>query len=154
MKEAAAQRPRWHRTVVLSIIASAIALTSAQTPGFTNIAKGDASGQQTAKQVTVRTAAEWTALWKDHAPTDKMPAVDFTKNMVVGIFLGTKPSAGHEVEIVGVRDEQKDLVVEYVQKQPGRGTMAAQILTEPFHLVSVPKHEGTVRFLHVPEVKR
>jgi hypothetical protein len=122
----------------------------AQTPSFTNVAKGDASGQQLAKQVTVRTPAEWKALWTDHAPTEKMPTVDFAKDMVVGIFLGTKPSAGHEVEIVAVRPEGKDLVVEYVQKQPAPGTMAAQILTEPFHLVAVPKHAGTVRFIHVP----
>jgi len=122
----------------------------AQTRSFTNVAKGDASGQQLAKQVTVRTPAEWKALWTDHAPTEKMPTVDFAKDMVVGIFLGTKPSAGHEVEIVAVRPEGKDLVVEYVQKQPAPGTMAAQILTEPFHLVAVPKHAGTVRFIHVP----
>ena len=80
-------------------------MSRADAPSFTNIAKGDSSGQQLAKQVTVRTAAEWKALWKDHAPTEKMPAVDFSKYMVVGIFLGTKPSAGHEVEIVGVRTE-------------------------------------------------
>ena len=123
---------------------------SAQTTGFTTVAKGDSSEQQLASQVIVRTAAEWEALWKDHAPTEKMPAVDFAKDMVVGIFLGTKPSAGHEVEIVGVRPEGKDLIVEYVQKQPAPGTMAAQILTEPFHLVAVPKHTGTVRFMHVP----
>ena len=132
------------------MVALATVTMVAQTPSFTNIAKGDASGQQLAKQVTVRTDAEWKALWKDHAPTEKMPTVDFAKDMVVGVFLGTKPSAGHEVEIVGVRPEGKDLVVEYVQKQPAPGTMAAQILTEPFHLVSVPKHAGTVRFIHVP----
>jgi hypothetical protein len=119
----------------------------AQAPAFTTIAKGDASGQQTARQVTVRTAAEWKALWKEHGPAEKMPAVDFARQMIVGVFLGTKPSTGHEVEIVDVRMEGKDLVVEYVQKQPGRGTMAAQILTEPYHLVSVPQHAGAVRFL-------
>lgn len=129
-------------------------IASGQTPSFTNVAKGDASGQQTAKQVTVRTAAEWKALWKDHSPNEKMPTVDFAKNMVVGIFLGSKPSTGHEVEIVGVRTEGKDLIVEYVQKQPGRGTMAAQILTEPYHLVAVPQHAGTVRFMHVPAASR
>ena len=123
----------------------------AQTVTFSTVAKGDLSEQQTAKQVTVRTDAEWKAVWKDHAPAEKMPVVDFNKAMVVGIFLGTKPSDGHEVEIVGVRTEEKDLVVEYVQKQPGRGTVAAQILTEPYHLVSVPKHAGTVRFVHVPD---
>jgi len=151
---AAALCHRWNRTLVLFLVVFSVASMSAQTPSFTNIAKGDASGQQTAKQVTVRTAAEWAALWKDHAPTEKMPAVDFTKDMVVGIFLGSKPSAGHEVEIVAVRTEQKDLIVEYVQKQPGRGTMAAQLLTEPFHLVAVPKHAGTVRFMHVPDPRK
>ena len=143
------QRQRWHRALALSIAAIGISM-SAQTPSFTSIAKGDMSGQQTARQVTIRTAAEWKALWKDHAQTEKLPAVDFNKDMVLGIFLGSKPSDGYEVEIVGVRTQDKDLVVEYVQKQPGRGTMAAQILTEPFHLVAVPKHTGTVRFIHVP----
>lgn len=125
---------------------------SAQTPQplFTNVAKGTTSDQQIAKQVIVRTAAEWKALWKDHSPTGKMPNVDFAKDMVVGIFLGTKPSGGYEVDVVGVRPQDKDLIVEYVQKQPGRGTMAAQILTEPYHLVAVPKHAGAVRFVEVP----
>ena len=123
-------------------------------PSFTEVAKGNSSEQQDAKQVTARTAAEWSALWTSHAPTLKTPAVDFTKQMVVGIFLGTKPSDGHQVEIVGVRTQEKDLIVEYVQRQPGRGTMAAQILTEPYHLVAVAKHPGPVRFLHVPEVKK
>jgi hypothetical protein len=79
-----------------------------------------------------------------------MPDVDFSKDMVVGIFLGSKPSEGYDVEIVGVRTEGKDLIVEYVQKQPGPGTIAAQILIEPFHLVTVPRHAGTVRFMNVP----
>jgi hypothetical protein len=145
---------RWHRTLVLSVVALTITTMSAQTPLFTNVAKGEVSAQQETKQVTVRTAAEWQTLWKSHSPTEKMPTVDFAKNMVVGIFLGSKPSAGHEVEIVGVRTEGKDLVVEYVQRQPGRGTMAAQILTEPFHLIAVAKHAGTVRFIHVPAVSK
>lgn len=141
---------------VLSTVVLASALLSAQTPPppFTDVAKGNASNQQELRQVTVRTADDWTALWKDHAPTAKMPSVDFAKNMVVGVFLGTKPSAGHQVEIVGVRTQGNDLIVEYVQRQPGRGTMAAQILTEPYHLVAVAKHPGPVRFLHVPEIKK
>jgi len=140
--------------LVLSILCVSLASIGAQAPFFDSVAKGSMSGQQIAKQVIIRTSAEWNALWKDHAPTEKMPVVDFTKRMVVGIFLGTKPSGGHDVEIVGVRTQEKDLIVEYVQKQPGRGTMAAQMLTEPYHLVSVAKHPGTVRFIHVPEPSR
>lgn len=135
----------------LVIACCAIAAMSAQTPSFANLLKGNISGQQLGRQVTARTAAEWKALWKDHAPEAKMPDVDFSKQMVVGIFLGSKPSEGYDVEIVGVREEGKDLIVEYVEKQPARGTLAAQILTEPFHLVTVPRHAGTVRFLEVPK---
>ena len=137
------------RLLVFSIALLGIAAVAAQT-ALTNVAKGDMSGQQLAKQVTIRTPSEWKALWNDHAPTEKLPTVDFAKNMVVGVFLGTKPSAGHDVEITAVRHQGKDLVVEYVQKQPAAGTMTAQILTEPYHLVSVPNHDGPVRFVHVP----
>jgi hypothetical protein len=125
----------------------------AQMPILTSIAKGDVSGVQTARQVTVRTLAEWQKLWKEHSPEESPPAVDFSSRMVVGVFLGSKPSAGYEVEILNVRPEGKDLVVEYSEKQPGRGMMAAQILIEPFHLVAVPKHAGPVRFLHVPDTR-
>ena len=138
------------RALALFTTVLAVASMSAQTPAFTSLVKGNMSEQQLARQVTVRTAAEWKALWKEHAPTAKMPDVDFSKDMVVGIFLGSKPSEGYDVEIVGVRTEGKDVVVEYVQKEPGRGTLTAQILTEPFHLVTAPKHAGTVRFVHVP----
>lgn len=132
------------------------AMLSAQTPppSFTEVAKGNASNQQETRQVTVRTAAEWTALWKEHAPAVKMPGVDFTKHMVVGVFLGTKPSDGYQVEIVGVQTRENELIVEYVQRTPARGTMAAQILTEPYHLVAVAKHPGTVRFIHVPDTRK
>jgi hypothetical protein len=145
---------RW--SVVFVSFVCVVAAAAAQSPkaGLTTIAKGDASGQQLAKQVTVRSAAEWKTLWKEHAPTDKMPDIDFTTNMVVGIFLGTKPSAGHGVEIVNVRTEASALIVEYVQTQPAKGTMSAQILTEPFHLVTVPLHAGTVRFVQFPDTKK
>ena len=142
------------RTLALSIAALVVASTVTAQVALTSVAKGDMSGQQIAKQVTIRTPSEWKALWKDHAPTESLPAVDFSKNMVVGVFLGTKPSAGHDVEIIGTRHESADLIVEYVQKQPAPGTMTAQMLTEPYHLVSVPKHAGPVKFVQVPEKKK
>ena len=51
--------------------------------------------------------------------------------------------------ILNVRQEGNETVVEYAQKQPGRGMMTAQILTEPYDLVAVPKHPGPVRFVTV-----
>jgi PrcB C-terminal len=118
---------------------------------FVSIDKGDASEQQTARQAIARTAAEWQALWRAHAPNGKLPVVDFTTKMVVGVFLGTKPSDGYEVEIVNVKTDGDALVVEFVQRQPKRGMMAAQILTQPFHLIAVPRHADPVRFVQVAD---
>jgi len=107
------------------------------------------SSQETARQVVARTPAEWRGVWKDHSPADRPPVVDFATHMVVGVFLGTQTTAGYSVEIVGVKLEGDALVVEYATREPGRGSMTAQILTQPFHLVSVPKREGQVRFVQL-----
>lgn len=126
-----------------------VAAALAQGASFTTVAKGDASNQLTARQVAIRTMAEWQALWKNHAPAEKPPAVDFSSMMVVGVFLGSRPSTGYQTEIVAVRREGEALIVNYVERRPGPGTLAAQILTEPFHLVAVPQHAGPVRFMQI-----
>ena len=123
-----------------------VAAALAQGASFTTVARGDASNQLTGRQVAIRTMAEWQALWKNHAPAEKPPAVDFNSRMVVGVFLGSKPSTGYQVEIVAVRTDGGTLIVDYVEGQPARGMVTAQILTEPFHLVAVPRHTGPVKF--------
>jgi hypothetical protein len=127
------------------------AVVLAQPSAVTTISKGDISEQQTPRQATARTAAEWQAVWRAHAPDAKLPPVDFATRMVVGIFLGTKPTDGYEVEIVKTREDGVALVIEYVMRQPKRGTMTAQILTQPYHLIAVPKHADPVRFVQVAD---
>ena len=131
------------------MISMIVALALAANVSFTTVARGSASGQVTPRQVTIQNADEWSALWKAHAPARPLPAVDFSVQMVVGVFLGSRPTAGFDVEIVSVRTEDTALVVEYVERRPGRDMIAAQVLTEPFHLVAVPKHQGPVRFVRI-----
>jgi hypothetical protein len=112
-----------------------------------SIEKGSQSFVDTTKQVTARTADEWKAVWKQHNPARPAPEVDFSRDMVVGIFLGSRNSAGFSVEIVGVEKEASGgLVVHYKETVPGRGAVTAQIITSPYHLVAVPKQDGPVRF--------
>jgi len=136
---------------IIAVLLSVTALAAAPVP-FTSIAKGLLSDQETPRPAVVRTPAQWHGLWNDHARGDKLPAVDFATTMVVGVFLGTKPTAGYGVEIVGMKTDGDTLVVEFTERQPGRGTMAAQILTQPFHLVSVAQHAGPVRFVAVTSI--
>lgn len=108
--------------------------------------KATQSFVDTPKQVTARTPEEWAAIWNRHAPGRPMPAVDFSRDMVVGVFLGSRNSAGYSVEIVGVEKEGNGVVVRYRETAPGRTAITAQIITSPVHLVAIPKQDGTVRF--------
>jgi hypothetical protein len=137
---------------MLLLMLAALLQGAASTPTATmkNVDKGPMSAIDTARQVTVRTPAEFTTLWKSHAADRKMPDVDFNSNMVVGIFLGSRPTAGFGVEIVSAQPDGGALVVKYKETRPSRDAISAQVITTPFHLVAVPKFEGTVRFEKLP----
>jgi len=110
--------------------------------------KGASSQVDVARQAAVQSAAEWNTLWSQHAGDRDRPPVDFTKEMVLAVFLGTRPTAGFSVEIVGAREEGATLIVSYRETRPQPGSVAAQVLTSPYHLVAVPKH-GDVKWERV-----
>jgi hypothetical protein len=66
--------------------------------------------------------------------------------MVVGVFMGSRPTAGYNVSIVSTFAKDGNVLVRYQESQPRPGTMAAQVLTFPYHLVAVPKASGEVTF--------
>ena len=116
---------------------------------FTAIAGGTMSGIDEPRQVVVRTTDEWQAVWKEHDRRAPAPPVDFSASTVVGLFLGSRRTAGFEIEITAVKQEGHVLVVEYVERTPRPGSFVAQIITSPFHLVSVARNEGEVQFRKV-----
>ncbi len=122
------------------------ALLQGQPAPFTTIDRGASSEIDSPRQVVVRTPAEWAALWRAHAPDKTPTSVDFANKLVLGVFLGTRPSAGYAVEIVGTRAEAGALVVRYAETRPGPDAITAQILTAPYHLVAIPARAGAVRF--------
>jgi hypothetical protein len=125
-----------------------LALLQAAAP-MRSIDKGSDSGVDEARQVIVRSAEEWTNLWRIHGLNREQPKIDFGRDMIVGVFLGSRPTAGFDIEIAGTREDQGALVVQYRERRPPRGTLTAQVLTAPFHLVAVGKRAGEVKFERV-----
>lgn len=119
--------------------ARAVADMMLEAPTTRMIEKGDQSNVDSAKQVLVRTDAEWTTLWRQHAGDRPRPAVDFSKEMIVGVFMGSRPNAGFSTAIVSATAGNGALIVRYSETMPAPGRVAAQVLTFPFHLVAIPK---------------
>jgi hypothetical protein len=149
----------------MSVLILVLALSQSASPDLVTVAQGLRSGESEPLECVVRTAAEWEALWKSHAgvPADlpakpgaePAPAVDWPTEMVVAVFLGTRSTGGYSVEIAGARREGDALIVEYVERQPGPGSIVTQALTSPFHIAKLPRHDGPVRFekLTTPEAR-
>jgi hypothetical protein len=131
-------------TPMTAVAALLLMMLQAPTP-MRSIDKGLDSQVDDARQATVRSAAEWEKLWKQHAGERVRPAVDFSKDMVVAVFLGSRPTAGFSVEIVGAHADGSALIVQYRERRPAAGGITAQVLTSPYHIVAMPKH-GDVKF--------
>ncbi|HJZ71972.1 MAG TPA: protease complex subunit PrcB family protein [Vicinamibacterales bacterium] len=111
----------------------------AQTQGPRTIEKGEQSHIEDARQVVVRTESDWTQLWQHHAPDRPRPSIDFSKDTVLGLFMGSRPNAGFNTTIVSATEGGGALIVRYTETRPARGTITAQVITAPYHLVAVPK---------------
>jgi hypothetical protein len=106
-----------------------------------------------------RHADKWQAFWeKGLAPFSarlkKTPAIDFTHDMVAGVFLGEKPYPHYEVEIRSIRTEERPgegqvLVVRFRTIEKMIGVFNPPFVIQPFHLKKVPVFEGPVVFLKV-----
>lgn len=135
--------------MLLSLILT-IAMQASTPPSVTIIAKDLMSQVDAPRQAVARDAAEWAALWRQHAgESAPPPQVDFNTRTVVAVFLGSRPSAGFAVEITAMQHRDGALIVQWHERRPSRDDITAQVLTSPAIIASVPKFAGPIRFEQV-----
>jgi hypothetical protein len=119
---------------------------------FSTIEQGQHCGIHTNKDVVIRDQAEWTALWSEYEserfPKTAPPPVDFIKDMVVAVFLGGRRTGGFSVKIAGISAAESGLKVQVEETIPGRGCMVPMMITYPYYMVRLSRHDGTVVFDH------
>jgi len=115
----------------------------------------DSSSSAIATQrfVTVRDNAAWTALWAEHmsgrTPQPAPPAVDFSRTMVVGVFLGDRPNACYGVAIQSILHHGNRLTVQYSELTPPVGAVCAQVITRPAQLATLERSDLPVEFMRL-----
>lgn len=134
----------------------AAAESESKVPGQVNfllVAKGHRSGVTEPLQIVVRSQAEWVALWRRHANelNSTPPMVHFDREIVVGVFLGQKPTGGYDTAIVRAEKSADALVIYYEEKTPAPGSIVIQVLEQPYHIVRMNRDVGSmVTFRRVP----
>jgi hypothetical protein len=135
--------------LVLGVLVSAwlcLAQGGVMAAAFRTIEKGGQSNIDSPRQAVARTPAEWAALWKAHSFDKPAPGVDFDREMVAAVFMGSRSTGGFSVEIVSAEERDGSFVVGYRESSPRADAVTVQILTAPYHIVAVPKHGGPVKF--------
>ncbi|MGE0708456.1 MAG: protease complex subunit PrcB family protein [Planctomycetota bacterium] len=114
-----------------------------EVPTFRALEQGSSSQIGQAGVRVARDAAELTALWNAHtgggvgAPAQ--PTVDWTKEIVVAVFMGRQPTGGYAIELARLEGRGQDLHAPLLRTRPAPGAIVTQVITSPFQLVAVER---------------
>jgi hypothetical protein len=97
-------------------------------------------------QIVVKNDHQWIHVWSEHHPHEAAPDVDFSQNMVVGVFLGQRPADGFKVDITGARTLPDAVMVDYVETAPPPGTFAIGVAVYPYDIKVIPHSALPVKF--------
>ncbi len=110
------------------------------------------SGLKDPVRTVIRDSSAWKEWWRrvtaDHLQAVPVPSVDFHREMVVLVGLGTQRSTGYEVSVVSVRQVGATLQVRVQVSLLGAGPcMAGMAVTSPVDVIRIPRSGSVVTFL-------
>jgi hypothetical protein len=88
------------------------------------------------RRLVIRDANAWAEFWSELGVGDR-PDVDFSKNVVVAVAAGQRPTGGYEIAVDRVRQANGELTVEVVETAPGPNCTTTASLTQPVDIVVV-----------------
>jgi hypothetical protein len=133
------------------LLAGSVSAGEASSLPLRNLGKGAFSGIQQAREEVIRTREEWARNWSLHAAggkaSERIPEVDFSKEVVILATLGRQRTGGHAITVVKAEELGGKLRVSIARTKPKPGSMALQALTAPFHFVAVPRSDCPPEFV-------
>jgi len=94
------------------------------------------TGISEARSLVIRDANAWAEFWSELGVGDR-PAVDFSRDLVIAVAAGQRPTGGHEVAISQISQADGELRIEVVETEPGPNCMTTSALTQPVDVVVV-----------------
>lgn len=117
------------------------------------LSRGLTSGIAEPRRIAIHDDAAYFRLWAEHAASAERlalpPAVDFEREMVLFVSMGTKPTGGYFIELVDLELRGNTLRVLVGERRPQPGVFQIQQITQPYHLVALPAVKARVDFRDV-----
>lgn len=90
----------------------------------------------------IRDASGWEALWQQLGTEPPQPLAP--GEIAVALFAGERRTGGFRLEVVAVRDEGAETIVEFREHQPRPGQAVTQVLTTPWAVAAFPGMDRAV----------
>lgn len=115
-----------------------------------NVVRGVIGNLRDRRETIIRNHADWRALWKRLAlplnPAPAVPAVDFSKDMVVAVSAGAGGGI-LETEIVRIERRKGCMLVSVHERRLPAGSSTPQFSSfHPFHIVRIPAVRSPISF--------
>lgn len=133
--------------VAALLFAAGCAARSGEAPGdsavsFQVLLQNSRGGVAERQFVVIRDAADFHRWWRRatsrRLPAQSPPEVDFSRNMVIALFMGAQRTGGNRISVAGVNRDGDTLTVQVRERSPGAGCMTTQALTQPFEIIETP----------------
>jgi len=67
-------------------------------------------------------AAFWARMYANRSPVPERPAVDFSKEVIVAVAMGARPSGGYAILVSGAKRQAGVLVIDVTSRSLGPGS--------------------------------
>ena len=94
----------------------------------------------------------WASIWPALAPIPAPPNVDFSREMIVLVALGERPTGGYSILVDSAGTDAAGVTVWVGTSTPGLHCVATQAFIQPVDIARLPRIEAPVRFVDASRV--
>ncbi|HET8552513.1 MAG TPA: protease complex subunit PrcB family protein [Gammaproteobacteria bacterium] len=117
---------------------------------FEVVLSGRHSGVYKQYFTVIRDSETFASVWRRATarqyPQPAPPAIDFSRSMVIAVFLGERRSGGYQIGVGALTPTSNGLQVTVRETRPGAGCNTTQALTEPFEIIKTAADAAPVHF--------
>jgi hypothetical protein len=104
-------------------------------------------------RLVIRDRDEWRDVWKalndreiPTLPIPRLPEIDFSREMVVVVAMGQRPTLGYNIVVESAHEIDGQLEIVVIGTSPGHNCILGQMVTAPLDIALLPRTELSVAF--------
>jgi|GEM_PF-1286423 len=125
---------------------------------FETVSQGTYSGHPEVNNYIIDNREDWKNLWQKITaktwPSPPLPEVNFNKDMLLARFMGERTSGGYRVEFLVVIEAEEKVYITAIEVSPGPDCGVTAAMTQPYHVVQIPRTEKEIVFNIIETVRR